>query len=135
MTYIVRYQRATDKHTTYELELPRDDSGAPICTELCTIDGWTYVSLPDGAVLPEQPKQIKPEPVVLDDDLRRQIKTASPHVRLINQRVVAAIRERYSDTDEIKMLRIGAGADYDAYVAHVEACVAKGAAAKAELGL
>ncbi len=104
-------------------------------TELATIDGVTYVSVPDGVALPTQPKQIALEAVDPADKAMDQVRSASPHVQLINQRVVAKIRERYSMDDEFKMLRIGPSAETEAYNDHVEAARTWGRTEKEKLGL
>lgn len=81
---------------------------------MCTLpDGYTYLSGPDG--LPEQPAQISVEPVELTDELRAQIKAASPHTRLIHQRMEARIRERYSLEAEQYFARIGVGVALGVY--------------------
>lgn len=123
MAKIYRYQKESDAYTTYSA------SGENI-TELCTLeDGYTYISGPDP--MPEQPKQVALEAVALTDELREQIKAASPQVKLINQRVIEKIRERYSENDEFRALRTG-DADYAVYV---EGCIAWGAEQKAMMGL
>jgi hypothetical protein len=83
-------------------------------TELATVDGLTYISVPDGVVLPEQP--IALEVVALDDTLRSQIKAASPHSRLIGQRMIDTIRAAYGIDDEMYFARIGVGAANGLYV-------------------
>jgi hypothetical protein len=79
-------------------------------TELATIDGTTYVHVPDSAVLPEQPIEIDVAPVSLTADLAEAIKAASPHVRLVNERIKAKIRERYDAEDEMYFARVSIGA-------------------------
>ena len=72
----------------------------------------TYVSVPDGAVLPEQPTQIAASvvnPVTLTTELREEIKTASLHCQLIHERMEAKIRARYSLSDEQYFSRIASG--------------------------
>lgn len=95
----------------------------------------TYVSVPDGVALPEQPKEISVEEITMTTELGDAIKAVSLHVALINERVVAKIRERYSVDDEFKMLRIGPSNETDAYNDHVEACRAWGRAEKEKFGL
>ncbi len=116
MTSIVRYQTASDAYTTYRLHEP---DGEPRCTELCTLDdGYTYVHVPDGVTLPDdQPEPIAAsiETVTLTAELREQIKAASPHARLIAQRVIDRIRERYSVDDELFFARIMIGAQAGLY--------------------
>ena len=67
--------------------------------------------------------------------LNAAIKAASPHVQLINERVVAKIREIYSLNDEIKMIRLSPSAESAAYNEYVESCRDWGRVAKANLGL
>ena len=84
---------------------------APDSTELCTIDGISYVSVPDGD-LPEQPVQITAsivDPVVLTAELKEAIKAASPHCALIHERMEAKIRAKYSLSDEQYFSRIASG--------------------------
>jgi hypothetical protein len=103
-------------------------------TELCTLDSTTYASLPDGSNLAaEQPVPV--ETVTLTDTLRAALKAASPHVRLINQRIVERIRERYTPDDEIKCLRLAPSAETEAWNEWCEACRDWGRAQKAALGL
>lgn len=108
MPSIVAYRKISDATTTYTLHLP--DGAAH--TELCTIDGTTYVSLADGVTLPAQPEQIAAsvEPVALSPVLRAEIEAASPHCKLIDERMRAQIREMYTLEDELKFARFGVGA-------------------------
>lgn len=139
MISIIGYRKHIDSQITRELRLPEDSAThRPLGTELATIDGITYVALPDGATLPgEQPAEIAANvaPVTLTDALRDAIKAASPHVRLINERVREAISERYSIADEIKLLRTAPSPEMVAYNAYAEECRAWGRAEKAKLGL
>ena len=137
MPVIYKYQKISDAYTTYLLAEPDYEllGLENRITELCTIDGVTYVSVPDGITLPEQPEQITVEEVVLTDELKAAIRLASPHVQLIDERVVMKIREKYSVNDEIKLIRLGASDDFTAYNDYIETCRAWGAAAKARLGV
>ena len=137
MTKIYKYQKVQDAFTTYCLVEPDYNllETENRITELCTIDGVTYISVPDGITLPEQPEQITVEEVALTDELKAAIRAASPHVQLIDERVVMKIREKYSVNDEIKLIRLGASDDFTAYNDYVETCRAWGAAAKARLGV
>ena len=111
MAHIVSYQKQSDAYTVYQLNAPEGS------TELCTIDGVTYVSVPDEA-LPEQPAQIAPSvinPVVFTIELREQIKAASPHCQLIHERMEAKIRDKYSLSDEQYFSRIASGAALGLY--------------------
>lgn len=132
---IYRYQKHIDSLRTVEITLPEGPNHQRIGTELATIDGVTYVHLPDTAELPEQPIEIDVAPVMLTDDLRDAIKAASPHVRLINQRVEDKIRERYSVSDEIKLLRIAPSDETAAWNEYVEDCRQWGRECRAALGL
>ena len=137
MPIIYKYQKISDAYTTYLLAEPDYEllGLEDRITELCTIDGVTYISVPDGITLPEQPEQITVEEVALTDELKAAIKSESPHVQLINERVVAKIREIYSLNDEIKMIRLSPSAESTAYNEYVESCREWGRVAKANLGL
>jgi hypothetical protein len=112
MIAIVRYKKHQDAYTTYQLATPdRQEADAPQVTELATLeDGYTYVAVPDGVTLPEQPTQITVEPVTLTPLLREQIKAASPHCELIAKQMQDRIRSNYSLEDEMYFARIGVGA-------------------------
>ena len=133
MPKIYKYRKTTDKYTTHSLLGPENEQ----ITELCTINGETFVSVPDGVKLPVQPTAITGSVINVDltDDEKDKIRQASPHVRLINQRVVEKIRKRYDINDELKMLRIGLTAETSEYFAYCEECVAWGTAEKKKLGL
>ena len=152
MTSIVSYRKTSDAHTTYELRTPdaQGGGGEIFCTELATIDGLTYVAVPAGVTLPEQPPQVAAtlQPVILTPELREQLKAASPHCALISERMVQKIREKYSIEDEQYFARIGVGVALGAYSfqpgeqdallafgAHVEAVRQWGRAERAKLGL
>lgn len=106
---IYAYTKITDEYTTYLLNAPEGS------TELCTIDGVTYVHIPDTEALPDQPAEITVEQVTLTPELIEQIKAASPHVQLINQRMIAMIREHYTVDDELFFARIAGGAGLGLY--------------------
>lgn len=135
MTSIVSYQKFIDAQRTVEIRLPEGDNNQRIGTELATIDGVTYVSLPEGAVLPAQPEEITVTPVTLTPDLKASISDVSPHVRLIRQLVSEKIAERYTTGDEIKLIRTAPSAEFEAYNAYAEDCRAWGREQKAALGL
>ena len=125
-------------HTTVTLETPDASADEALrCTELATVDGVTYVAVPDGVELPEQPAEIagSVEAVTLTPTLRAEICAASPHVRLINERVGERIASRYSLGDEVKLLRTAPSAEFEIYNAWAEECRAWGRAQKAALGL
>ena len=85
------------------------------CTELCTLDGLTYVAVPAAALLPDQPPELTIEPVTLTPELRDALKAASPHCRLITERMEMRIRSKYSLSDEQFFSRIGVGVALGAY--------------------
>jgi hypothetical protein len=101
--------------TTITARLPEAD-GQRIGNELATINGVTYLSLPDDVVMPEQPAAITLTPVVLTDALRAELKLINPICRLIDQQIRAKIRERYDAEDEMYLTRISVGALMGAYV-------------------
>jgi hypothetical protein len=94
-------------------------------------DGYTLSSAQHADIK----ASIEALPAVLPVDLRDAIKTASPHVRLINTRVQDAIAQRYSTADEIKLIRTAPSAEMLAYNAYAEECRAWGRGEKAKLGL
>ena len=127
---------------------PDGDDETTTLTELCELDGWRYVSVPDG-ITPTIPDAITTwQPVTLTDELREQIKATSPHTRLIAGRVIEQIRSKYSIDEELYFARISVGtlrgsytptADeltaIDEYQSDVEATREWGRARRAELGL
>ena len=131
---IYAYHKHIDAIRTVEINLPVNGTDR-LGTELATINGITYVFVPDPTELPDQPIEIDVAPVALTDAMRDQIKATSPHVRLINQQVEDKIRERYSPSDEIKLLRIAPSEETSAWNTYVEECRAWGRGKKAELGL
>lgn len=136
MTSIVSYQKFINSERTVEIVLPEDaETHQRLGTELATVDGVTYVSLPDGAVLPAQPDEIAVTPVELTPELKIAISDASPFVRMIRSMVADKIAERYSVGDEIKLLRTAPSAEFEAYNAYAEDCRAWGREQRAALGL
>lgn len=138
---MIAYRPVIDAITTHSLRLPEPKNGHPAGQELAALaDGRVVVALFDGATLPaNQPHAIAASievlPSPLPAGLREAIRAASPHVRLINSRVQAAIAERYSTADEIKLIRTAPSAEAEAYNAYVEDCRAWGRSEKAKLGL
>lgn len=131
---IYSYQKHIDDLRTVEIALPVDGMDR-LGTELATVDGTTYVYLPDTATLPAQPPEITVESVTLTPELLDTIKAASPHVRLINARVVEKIRKKYSLDDELGLLRDATAAEASTCTAYVKQCRAWGKAEKAKIGL
>lgn len=112
MSTIYAYTKAQDQYTTYQLITPED------AIELCTIDGTTYVSIPDGEPLPDgQPDEIVEsiEVPVLTAELVAAIKASSPYCRRIADRRIEMIREKYSADDEFFFARIAGGQALDMY--------------------
>lgn len=150
MTTIYSYQKVSTPYTVIQAVLP-DSAGANDelhCTELCTIDGITYLSVPDGVTLPDQPPEIELTPVTLSPELREQIKAASVHVAFIAERMIQKIRAQYSIDDEMYFARIGVGAangmytptagemaDMQAFGEFVESVRQWGRTERAKLGL
>ena len=150
MTTIYSYAKLSTPYTIIQMSLP-DNQGlddALRCTELCTLDGTTYVAVPDGVTLPDQPPELTITTVVLSDVLREHIKAASPHVQLIYERTEQQIRAKYSISDEAKYARIGVGVALGVYAfgvgeqdelmtfgAHCEAARQWGRDERAKLGV
>ena len=136
---IKKYKKITDEYTTYTMVEPDYQDGGARATELCTINGETYVHIPDDVVLHQQPRQIIVEDTTLTDELKAEIKAASPHVRLINSRVVGMIRDKYTFDDELKMHREfvqnGSTPETRAYITHVAECRTWGQEQKTLIGL
>lgn len=113
MPSLISYPKYTDTQITRTLRFPENADHSPAGTELATINGVTYVSLPDGVTLPNnQPVEIAAsiQTVTMTDELREAIKAASPHVKLISARMSEQIRSRYTIDDEMYFARIGVGA-------------------------
>lgn len=108
MTTIISYQKYTDEWTTYTLVQPQQSPDSQNTTELCTIDGVTYVAVPDGITLPDQPSQIADsiKNVELTTELISTIKTNSSHCKFISDQVQHKIRQKYTMDDEMYFSRI-----------------------------
>jgi hypothetical protein len=73
MPSIVAYRKATDDYTTYSARLPEE------AEELATLDGVTYVVLPDNVALPaDQPQEIDFEDTIITVPLLRRLAQVSP---------------------------------------------------------
>ena len=144
---IYSYRKLSDKYTTYEALLPESE-GETLGHELCTLDGVTYVSIPNEAQIPTQHEGITLTPVTLTPELYQEIKENSWLCDLIQQRIHQRVRAVYSQEDENYFNRISHGASmglYDfepgeqaellAFGAHVEACRQWGRDERAKLGL
>lgn len=152
MPTIVSYQKYISAAITREIRLPEDPVlRSHLGAELATLEGLTYVCLPDGATLPaEQPAEIAAsiQTVTLTEALRESIKAASPHVRLLAARMQEKIRAAYPIEEELYFARIAIGAlqgtytlqpgeqaALAAYQAFVEAVREFGRTERAKLGL
>ncbi len=145
---IYAYIKVSTPYTTIQMALPYEMDSEKQCTELCTLDGITYISVPDSVTLPEQPPELTITETTMTPELREQIKAASPHCALIAERIEARIRSKYSLSDEQYFARIGVGAALGVYQfepseqdemlafgAYVEACRQWGRDERAKLGL
>lgn len=141
MISLIAFRRVVTPIYTHTLRLPDAPQGQQAAQELATLpDGRTVVVLFDENTLPtNQPEQISDSievlPTPLPADLRDAIRTASPQIALINRNVQAAIAQRYSMADEIKLMRTAPSPEMEAYNAYAEDCRAWGRAEKAKLGL
>ena len=118
MPTIYSYQKYIDPIISRTLRLPEDDNHGPVGIELATIDGLTYVSIPDLVALPaNQPDEISASiaEVMLTDALKYAIRQVSPHTQLIAQRIVETIRSHYTPDDEMYFARIGIGSLFGTY--------------------
>jgi hypothetical protein len=145
---IYAYTKVSTPYTTIHMAAPFEMDSENQCTELCTLEGVTYVSVPDSVTLPDQPAELTITETTITPELREQIKAASPHCALIAERMEARIRSKYSLSDEQYFARIGVGAALGAYEfeageqdellafgAYVEACRQWGRDERAKLGL
>lgn len=137
---IYRYQKESDEFTEYRAQ----GDGVQ---ELCTLDGYTYISGPE--VLPDQPAQITVELVPeMPGDLKDRIKAASPICQLIHRRMQDQIAARFPLDEELFLARISVGAlrgtyqptaaeiaEIDEYQQFVEGVREWGRQQRAELGL
>lgn len=145
---IYAYTKVSTPYTTIQMALPYEMDSENQCTELCTLEGVTYVSVPDSVTLPDQPAELTITEATITPELRDQIKAASPHCRLITERMEMRISSKYSLSEEQYFARIGVGAALGAYTfapgeqdellafgAYVEAARQWGRDERAKLGL
>ena len=55
---IYAYTKVSTPYTTIQMALPYEMDAENQCTELCTLEGVTYVSVPDSVTLPDQEMRI-----------------------------------------------------------------------------
>ena len=145
---IYAYTKVSTPYTTIQMALPYEMDSENQCTELCTLEGVTYVSVPDSVTLPDQPAELTITEATITPELRDAIKAESPHCRLITERMEMRISSKYSLSDEQYFARIGVGAALGAYTfapgeqdevlafgAYVEAARQWGRDERAKLGL
>jgi len=103
------YRKATDSHSTYELQLPLPTEEQPGMIDLGEIDGVSYACVPDWMLpLPVQPKQIATTLKTVDPDsaLIEKLLAAAPLLQLTKDRMEGkATRVRYSMQDELTLLQ------------------------------
>ena len=112
---IYAYTKVSTPYTTIQMALPYEMDSENQCTELCTLEGVTYVSVPDSVTLPDQPAELTITEATITPELRDAIKAESPHCRLITERMEMRISSKYSLSDEQYFARIGVGAALGAY--------------------
>ena len=145
---IYAYTKVSTPYTIIQMAMPYEMDSENQCTELCTLDGVTYVSVPDSVTLPDQPAELTITEATITPELRDAIKAESPHCRLITERMEMRISSKYSLSDEQYFARIGVGAALGAYTfapgeqdellafgAYVEAARQWGRDERAKLGL
>ena len=145
---IYAYTKVSTPYTIIQMALPYEMDSENQCTELCTLVGVTYVSVPDSVTLPDQPAELTITEATITPELRDAIKAESPHCRLITERMEMRISSKYSLSDEQYFARIGVGAALGAYTfapgeqdellafgAYVEAARQWGRDERAKLGL
>jgi hypothetical protein len=105
-----RYQKVKTPYTTITAEY----SDVEGYFEHGTINGWTYIFLPDvyKPEIPDGITQFKSiaslnvtQKAVYDTTIIKQLKKISPHIKLLNQRVKEKIAEEYDLDSQIKILR------------------------------
>lgn len=106
MAKIYQYLKASDDFTEYRVQ------GEGV-NELCTIDGITYISV--ASEPPAYDDRLTVVETVLTTELMSLIKSSSPHVALINERIKSKIREKYDAEDEMYFARISIGVMMGAY--------------------
>ena len=98
------YKKAIDQYTTYQMLLPEAGENEAQPFELGTIDGITYVVVPDGMILPQQPKQIAVKAVVPDQAIIDKLSDVCPVIVLIRKRMLGLEpKTRLSKQDELTL--------------------------------
>lgn len=97
------YEKVTDQFTTWELQHPDYEQmpgDSARITELCTIDGVTYVHVPNGLILAIQLEQITLNLITITPQLEIEIKQTSSHVKLMEKRIMLDENVRLTKQDE-----------------------------------
>ena len=115
MPSIYKYKRHITQGPNGTTLYFRNTDEDPRGFELCEIDGWWYVTIPDGMVIPEQRPEINWQIVDLTAETKDQIKSASKTYQRIHQEFLDAVRDKYSLDDELYYARISIGAIQGTY--------------------
>ena len=67
---IYAYTKVSTPYTTLQMALPYEMDSENQCTELCTLEGVTYVSVPDSVTLPDQPAELTITEATITPELR-----------------------------------------------------------------
>lgn len=107
-TSIVEYKKSANSHTEIVMRFPDSlgENDELHCTEIATVNGITYVAVPDGIVLPDQPPEITLKNTVMTQELKMAIRLNSPHCQFIDERRQMKIRAKYTLDDEQYMTRL-----------------------------
>ena len=138
---LYRYQPIFNKNTRIDANLPENAIIHLSNDQLKDFDNYQYVAF--EGVIPEQPKGIVLEEVVLTAELKEKLRKNSSHWQRYKERVIEKIREKYSLDDEINIIHTKNLAtkttedktkitEYDEYVKSVKDYYAK---YKANLGI
>ncbi len=79
-------------------------------TELCEIDNYRYVSVPENVEVTIPEEITTWEIVDITPELRETLKINSPHCQLIAQKIIDKIKAKYTLDDELYFARISVGA-------------------------
>jgi len=141
MVKLYRYQPIFDEYTRTDANLPENAIIHLSSDQLVNFDNYQYVAF-EGDI-PEQPKGIKLEEVVLTAELKEKLRKYSSHWKRYKERIIDKIREKYSIDDELNIIHTKNLAtkttedktkitEYDEYVKSVKDYYAK---YKANLGI
>ena len=83
--------------------------------EVAELDGWHYVNIPDGAIIPDQHVEIEWQEVALTDELKTSLRGASRPCQLIADEMQARIRAVYAIEDEQYFSRIASSSALGVY--------------------